>query len=163
MLRTQVWVRVSVADGGRIRTPPLVLQLLHPTDAAVPSNETPAPLDVRRASLASAEATATATAAQRGERGVVRESVGGEVGPSTSTVYSILQACQRDALQEAEGTAASPEEAIRTTDELLVVPYAALHDVLNRADWVTQQREASRQHARFAHRRLSQKRAQCLP
>ena len=60
---TQVWVRVSVADGGRIRAPPLVFELLHPTDAAVPSNHTPQPLDVKRASLASAEAEAASVEA----------------------------------------------------------------------------------------------------
>lgn len=172
MLHTQVWVRVSVADGGRIRAPPLVLQLLHPSDAAVPSNHTPELLDVKRASLASAEAAA-AEAAQaaaavrseattaRGERGAGLGRAGGEQDWSMSTVYSVLEHCQHEVLQEVARTAATAEaeEAPGRTEELLVVPYATLHDVLHRGKWVAQQRDASRQHARLAHRRLGQKRA----
>jgi hypothetical protein len=62
----QVWVKVSVAEGGRIRLPPLALQLLHPSDAGVPLNQAPQPLDVKRASLAAA-AAGVAEAAEAAE------------------------------------------------------------------------------------------------
>jgi len=69
---------------------------------------------------------------------------------SMSTVYSILQGCAHEVLQEAE-------EGPGATEELLVVPYADMQDVLHRGQWVAQQREASRLRARLAHRRLGQK------